>query len=84
MIKHYICFILILFQLGQTIKDENGSGSVVVITSGQESQMSYQEKVAFEVFLPLNQKQVHNTQLMLLENLIKFKYFTYFFGYPFF
>ena len=49
---------LILFQLGQTIKDENGSGSVVVITSGQESQMSYQEKVAFEVFLPLNQKQV--------------------------
>ena len=49
---------MILFQLGQTIKDENGSGSVVVITSGQESQMSYQEKVAFEVFLPLNQKQV--------------------------
>ena len=58
-IKFYISFILILFQLGQTIKDENGSGSVVVITSGQESQMSYQEKVAFEVFLPLNQKQVH-------------------------
>ena len=49
---------MILFQLGQTIKDENGSGSVVVITSGQESQMSYQEKVAFEAFLPLNQKQV--------------------------
>ena len=31
---------------------------MVVITSGQESQMSYQEKVAFEAFLPLNQKQV--------------------------
>ena len=74
---------MILFQLGQTIKDENGSGSVVVITSGQESQMSYQEKVAFEVFLPLNQKQVrtmyiHNTQLMLLENLIELKYCTLF------
>lgn len=54
---------MILFQLGQTIKDENGSGSVVVITSGQESQMSYKEKVAFEVFLPLDQKQVHTYYL---------------------
>ena len=47
-----------MFQLGQTIKDENGSGNVVVLTSGQERQMSYQEKVAFEVFLPLDMKQV--------------------------
>ena len=36
---------------------------MVVITSGQESQMSYKEKVAFEVFLPLDQKQVHTYYL---------------------
>lgn len=44
--------------LGQSIKGENGGGSVVTMTSGQENEISTQEKVVFDRFLPLNQKEI--------------------------
>ena len=44
--------------MAQTLKDENGEGTVVIVNDGEESQLRGEEKRAFDKLLPLASKKV--------------------------
>lgn len=52
--------------MAQTLKDENGEGTVVIVNDGEESQLRGEEKRAFDKLLPLASKKVISKKGLLL------------------